>query len=801
MRMIRVATIRPMGFRALRVEAGGTTIDLARDGEYRIGRVPDADLVVDDPRVSREHLFVHGSAGRWSVEDRHSSSGTYLDGRRIDRVVVDRPLTLRLAGPDGPAVSFEPAPAVAADHHPPARRPTGVFRSTRTMSRPLHIGRAVDNDIVVDDPLVSRRHAVLRPTGDGLEIEDLRSHNGTFVNGRRISVEAVTERDMVGIGRHQFRLVDGRLEEFADTGSITFGVSEVVLETAGGHRLVDDVSFTLPEHSLLAIVGPSGCGKSSLLGVLSGLRSPTSGHVLYENRDLHAESDELLSRVGFVPQDDLLHGGLTVRGSLRFTERLRFSPDLSDAEHGARLDEVLDQLGMTHRAEHRIDQLSGGERKRVNVATELLTRPSLLLLDEPASGLDAGLERTLMVLLRRLADSGHTVIVVTHSLDSLHLCDRVLMLAPGGVPAFVGAPADAAARFGDDDMVETFHRLATEPDRDWRDPDRPRAPDVPAPTGAASSRPDAAAPRRRRPLGEWFRQLGALSARFVAVLAADRRNLALLALQAPVLGVLMLVALPDNELAFPSPTQVRFVSTAGLVLFVVLLGGTWLGANNAIREIARERTLFERERAAGLSVSAYVASKALVLGTLTAVQAAMLVAIATARQGGPEDAVVLGLPTGELMVVVAVAGVASMALALLVSAVVGSPDRATTLLPIVLILQFVLSAGGVLPEIVDKPVLREVSALASAQWGFAAAASTADLNELQAFTDQLRDLREVDAADPAPAIEALTEPARPEPRWAHETGAWLVAVVALLALILGPLAGAGYVLHRRDMAP
>ena len=284
-----------------------------------------------------------------------------------------------------------------------------------------------------------------------------------------------------------------------------------------------------------------------------------------------------------------------------------------------------------------------------------------MILDEPASGLDAGLERTLMLLLRELADVGHTVIVVTHSLDSLHLCDRVLVLAQGGVPAFVGPPGEASARFGHDDMVETFHELsaARTADTDWRDPDRTAvvAPAIAAPEAtSADSAVDGS--RHRPPTGEWFRQLAALSARFVAVLASDRRNLALLFLQAPVLGILMMVALPENELSFPSATQVRFVSTAGLVLFVVLLGGTWLGANNAIREIARERALFSRERAAGLSVSAYVASKALVLGALTAIQAAVLVLIATARQGGPENAVVLGWPVGEMMVVVALAGVA-----------------------------------------------------------------------------------------------------------------------------------------------
>jgi ABC-type multidrug transport system ATPase subunit len=557
----------------------------------------------------------------------------------------------------------------------------------------------------------------------------------------------------------------------------------------------------------MAIVGPSGAGKSSLLGVLSGLRDPAAGQVLYQGRDLHADGEELTRRIGFVPQADVLHDGLTVRASLRYTEQLRLSPDATDEERDERIDEVLAQLGMSDRSEARIDRLSGGERKRVNVATELLTKPSLLLLDEPASGLDAGLERTLMRLLRSLADAGRTIIVVTHSLDSLDLCDRLLVLAPGGVPAYMGHPAGLEDRFGHADLVETFNDLATV-DADWRDPRMPNTGDEPGPV--ARVMPEGQAPKSaaveagrgpRRAAREWISQVAALSQRFVSVLASDRRNMMLLLAQAPILGVLMLIAMPTNELSMPSPTQIRFVSTAGLVLFVVLLGSTWLGANNAIREIANERALFLRERAAGLSSTAYVVSKALVLGVFTAIQSAVLVAIATAAQRGPVDAVFLGWARAELIVIVALAGVASMALSLLISAIVGTPDRATTLLPIVLILQFVLSAGGVLPEIVDKPVLRELATLSSAQWGFAGSASTADLNQLQAFTDQLRDLREVDAADPGPALAALAEPVDPPQRWAHTPSAWFMAAGALVVLTLAPLGAAVIVLRRKEPLP
>ena len=765
------------------------------DGVHVVGRSEDALLVVDRPTVSREHLVVRCEHDCWIVEDPGSSSGTFRAGVLVTRIEVTEAVVVHLAAPDGPAIEFVPVDVEPSVVTPPASRAAGTHQITHALQARLRIGRGEENDIVVDDLSVSRQHAVMQLSGGRFEIRDLKSANGTFVNGQRIGRAPLDDGDLVEIGRHEFRFIDGQLEEYADEGLITFSAHDLVVDAENGFRLVDGVNFSLDARSLLAVVGPSGSGKSTLLSVLTGLRPATQGVVLYEGRDLYRDGAALRSRIGIVPQADLLHDGLTIRRSLGYTERLRLPPDVSAAERVARIDEVLAQLGLDHRVDSRIDHLSGGERKRVNVATELLTEPSLILLDEPASGLDAGLERTLMLMLRDLADEGHTVVVVTHSLDSLHLCDQLLVLAPGGIPAYFGQPEDAQAGFGGEELVDVFHQMSDGDDeRQWRSEptcstaDEPRLPD-----GNANDPKTTATVAART----WFGQLAALSSRFARVLASDRRNALLLVLQAPVLGVLMAVALPTAELSSPGVTEIRFVSTAGLVLFVVLLGATWLGANNAIREIARERALFERERAVGLSTSAYVLSKAIVLGAITTAQALVMVPIALSRQGGPADAVLLGWPMGEIMLAAAFAGLASMSLALLISSAVGTPDRATTLLPIVLILQFVLSAGGVLPELTDKPVLRELSLVSSAQWGFAATAATADLNELQSFTNQLGDLRSVDAADPLPAIEALQEPQAPNQRWAHEGSSWMTSLVMLGVLIGAPLAAAIVILRRR----
>lgn len=692
---------------------------------------------------------------------------------------------------------------VRGDLPPHQSLPTGTFQARHLARAVTRIGRAADSDVVIDDLLVSRHHAELRslPGGD-FELVDLGSTSGTYLNGAPVAHAAVVEYDLIGLGHSEFRLVDGALEEYQDLGGVPVEAHDLTVVGRHGRVLVDDVSFSLAEGSMTAIAGPSGAGKSTLLAAVSGQRPAQQGVVLYGGRDLYVDYDELRLRIGVVPQDDVLHRELTLRRALEYAGRLRFPRDVTAEQRIERIEEVLDQLDLAHRSTAPIGELSGGERKRTNVAVELLTHPSLLLLDEPLSGLDPGRARVLMRLLRRLADGGLEVVVVTHDISSLPFCDQVIMLAPGGVPAYIGPPEGVTTRFGETDLADVFTKLANHvPDR-WRVPKAPpRDAAIAEQTAPPAHPPSVPAPRRTSlavSLRRWSSQVATLTTRYVDVLASDRRNAALLLLQAPILGLLVLLALPPGELGPPPFSEVRLVSAAGIVLFVILVGATWLGANNAIREIAREIPMLRRDRSAGLSLSAYVVSKALVLGALTMVQAVVLVALATARQEGPGDAVVLGWPTGELMVVVALSGLAAMALALFVSAVAGSAERATSILPVVLILQLILAAGVVLPEIVDKPVLRELSLGSSTQWGIAGAASTVDLNELQLFDDRLRTLRTVDANDPEPAVEALAAQSQPNTRWAHTRRAWVQSVLALGTMIIVALLATMIALRRFD---
>jgi len=493
------------------------------------------------------------------------------------------------------------------------------------------------------------------------------------------------------------------------------------VETAG-HRRLDGVDLTLRPTSFVAVLGTSGAGKSTLLKAITGTDPATEGSVVFDGLDVYTSFDTVRRQIGYVPQDDILHPQLTVFETLEFASRLRFPPDMADRDRLDRIHAVIAELGLTARADARVDQLSGGQRKRVNVSLELLTEPALLILDEPTSGLDPGNERLLMELLRQLADRGRMIIVVTHSIESLHLCDEVLFLARGGIPIYNGPPAALPVRFAATGFAEVFARIES-----MDDPSSLRLPRT-----TAAQTPVVLEPRPKQSLvdrarstdpavvGRHFR---ILTERYLRVLASDRRNLLILALQAPVMAVLMLAVFPAGKLQIPDVPFLDPKPEAGNVLMALVLAAVWLGASNAVREVVKERSILRREQNFGLSVSAYLGSKLVPLGVITVAQSVLLVVVGTIRQKGPTNAVSALPAVTELLILVSVCGLSALCLGLLLSAVVNSTDKAMTLLPVLLFAQFLL-AGLIFP--VSGIGIQQLSWFATARWGFAGAASTVD---------------------------------------------------------------------------
>jgi ABC-type multidrug transport system ATPase subunit len=230
--------------------------------------------------------------------------------------------------------------------------------------------------------------------------------------------------------------------------------------SAGGTRILNMVKLTLHPGEMCALIGPSGAGKSTLIRALLGLRDPDDGSVRMGMLPV-AE----LGPAGYVPQDDALHRALTVRGELSYAAELRM-PLSSAEERQKRIEEVLDQVGLGDRSEVRIRRLSGGQRKRVSVALELLTGTPMLILDEPTSGLDPGLEARTMTLLSEVARTGRIVLVATHAMESIERADALCVLV-GGHVAFFGPPRQALSYFRVDRYAKLFRQLEKQSPSAW----------------------------------------------------------------------------------------------------------------------------------------------------------------------------------------------------------------------------------------------------------------------------------------------------------------------------------------------
>jgi ABC-type multidrug transport system ATPase subunit/ABC-type multidrug transport system permease subunit len=760
----------------LLLETDGEAQLISPDRSYQLGRDPDSDVVLADPRVSWHHAVLHTTPdGHWMLDDEGSTNGTYVDGHRVEHLDV-RPGTLLRFGDavDGVWAQIAALPEPTKVNQRPSALTvlTGSYRQPTRIAplpqRVLRIGRGSDNDLVVDDLVVSRHHAELLAdsVAGTYEIVDLGSHNGTFVNGQPVARAPVGPTDLIGIGHSLFCLVGDELQEYVDTGAVGLDVTDLTVRVGGGRTLLDGVTFPVAEKCLLAVAGPSGAGKSTLLNALTGLRPAEEGSVRYDGRDLYRDYAELRQRIGLVPQDDILHTQLTVRRALGYAAELRFPGDTSKAERRARVTEVISELGLEQRADQVISSLSGGQRKRVSVALELLTKPSLLFLDEPTSGLDPGMDRSVMHMLRRLADDGRTVVVVTHSVLSLDVCDRLLLLAPGGRIAFYGPPAEALPFFDFPAWPDAFEAFEEDRSRDWAGEYRDSAPhsryitqamartaQVAAATGArgavagtAGVEPEIAPPPP--PAQSWGSQLGTLIRRYSAALAADRTFLIIMIALPFVMGA-MAHALAGSKLDQNSALN---------ALLILCVGGVLTGAANSVRELVKERTIYQRERAVGLSRSAYLCSKIVVLGTITVVQAVVLtlVGLFGVRLRPHGGGGVLMPPLLEITITVALLSFTAMMLGLVVSALVRKEEVTMPLLVLLAIVQVVFC--GALLKLNGVPVLNQLSWLVPSRWALGAMAGTIDLHSVVPGT--------------------LTA----DPLFRHRTGTWLLDIGMLLVL-------------------
>jgi ABC-type multidrug transport system ATPase subunit/pSer/pThr/pTyr-binding forkhead associated (FHA) protein/ABC-type multidrug transport system permease subunit len=595
----------------------------------------------------------------------------------------------------------------------------------------IRVGRAPECEVVLDDPTVSRLHAVLRSHADGSALLEDRSRNGIYVNGRRTGrFTRVTPGSSLRIGRARFNWQFGSLQPAADCQHYDLQVRKLHLK--GRLR---DISLSIGGGELVALVGGSGAGKSSLLTTMAGHNRDYNGLIAVAGEDLRSSIAALRPQMGFVPQDDILHDELTVWEVLDFAARLR----LPDRETQRRsVERVLDVLEIGHRRDARVRCLSGGQRKRVSIGIELVADPRLLFLDEPTSGLDPGLDRRMMHLLRQLADGGQTVVLVTHATANVTLCDQVVFLARGGHLCYAGPPSDCLQHFkANEDFATVYEKLDDDKAiQKWSEEFRSLA--VAQLPNVNLSGSGNGAPRIRKGIGSVWRDLRRCGSQIVTLWRRellinyrDRVSLALNLSTGPLAILLLSLAIQDRNV-FNVPTEKITAESLPLalkVVFVITCAALWSGISSQITAVARERQIYERERGFDLIPAAYLIAKLLQMLLLALAQASLIAATAAALFHLPAS-----LTIGNAMIGYGLAAfltiLSSGSLALLISTLVRDQRQASSSSPLLLMPQITLS--GVLFKIDQLAFLYPIVA---SRWSVKLFGAYSALSELKFKTE------------------------------------------------------------------
>jgi ABC-type multidrug transport system ATPase subunit len=713
-----------------------------------IGRAPDCSFIIDNPAVSAHHARITREQGGVLLEDLDSANGTFVDDRRIKRMRLGWRQAFELS-----TVRLTPLEVVRQVHssvggaetqlvkglmHDPTNRPGGPEAISGSAlsadmgdlgGRPvlelkqgqsIIIGRDPSADIVLDTPNISRLHARLERVRRGIRVEDLGSTNGTWVNGERLARPTILKPgDDLRLGPHPIELTKDLKVIGAAVGQ--GGVRGVRVDVAGLMRevgrgkarkvIVDDVSFSVLPGEMVAIMGPSGAGKTSVLTSLAGYTAPTSGVVFLDGLNLYGQYDVFRSAIGYVPQEDVMHRTLTVQEVLYYHAKISYPTELRDEEIERRIDTVLRRLDLDGVRDSIVGDdvrrgLSGGQRKRLNVAMELLSEPSLLLLDEPTSGLDARSAMQLIRQCRGLANSGRTVVMTIHQprREAFHLFDKLLLLSKGGKVAYFGPGREARQYFQTRsdvppstaqnpadyvvDVLDPIEPALGKPPDEWRDAFR-ESPEYHRFVSRRLKKEEkkyakkAARKRgtRRAPAVGQFVQL---TRRYTLLKLRDRVALAVQLVQAPVIGILALLLFRD---ALFEPQTMR--NEISPVLFVIVSAAVWFGCSNVAREIVGERAIFRRERMGSLRPGPYLASKMVVQGVLIAIQVGILLALLV-------PLVPLKGPLHLLILVPLVAGLSAMAMGLFISTIARTELGAMQYVPLAVLPQIILS-GVLMP--------------------------------------------------------------------------------------------------------
>ncbi len=689
------------------------TLNSFNKSTVTFGREAGNDIVLQSDIVSREHGRFSLRGKQWYIEDksvysdRGSTNGLIFNGSSIDSKPVYDGDLIRIddgveTTSDGVLLIFSSAASRAV---------WNVFPIPQSDS--FTIGRGSDCDIVLTHISVSKYHAKITRENNAFYITDNGSTNGVVINNKALSGKArLHEKDVITITNSKLIFTSTAVYYCSLANGISVEASNIVIYRGKGQKrkvTCNKASLSVKPGELVAFVGGSGAGKSTIMNAISGYLPPDNGAVYINGVDLYQNFDSLKRVIGYVPQSDIVYDNLTLFDMLKYTAKLRLPKDTSEQEREIAIERAINLVELSEFKNRFIKRLSGGQRKRASIAVELLSDPNLLFLDEPASGLDPATERSLMTSLRGMANSGKTIMLVTHSTLQLKLCDKIVFMGKGGNLCFCGSYEDALAFFGVSDVIDIYELIADAAQK-WREK-------YDASTGRQNVSKTTNEKIRSNKKKSGF-QLPVLCSRYAKLILNDRQRLILLFAQAPILALLISLVANGQQFA-------QYEMTKSL-LFALACCAFWLGMLNSIQEICKERNIIRREYMTGLSLGSYIISKILVLGVVCMIQSVLIVGVFALAIGLPDKGILFD-PFSELLITTFLTALSAASTGLFISSFFTNADKATSVAPLMLMPQILFS--GLIFKLSGAAEL--ISWFAVCRWSMEGYGTTADLNDLE----------------------------------------------------------------------